>query len=319
MAQRETTLDKDVRKYKEAAYASNTKSAYASQLRKYIDFCNMYNYQSVPASSDVICRYVAHLAQTMCSNSVRQYLNVIRILHLENGYDNPLQDDFALKLVLKGVQRVKGMSVRRKLPITLNILQSICRVLNLDRSQDLAFWSACLIAFFGMLRKSSLFPRKAPEGHMCLSSCTLHSWGLEISLVYSKTVQFQERRPFVALPWNSKDKFLCPVATLLKSLKVAGCCQASDYIFKFIQGSKQHEMTYTLFTTMLRQVLVSLNLSTTEYSGHSFRRGGATCALHAGLPAEVVKAQGDWKSLAYLDYVDQPQSSDRADYISKMY
>lgn len=279
----------------------------------------MYNYQSVPASSDTICRYVAYLAQTMCFNSVRQYLNVIRILHLENGYDNPLQDDFVLKSVLKGIQRVKGVSVKRKLPLTLEILESFCSVLDLGRSQDLTFWSACLVAFFGMLRKSSLFSREAPEGHMCLSNCSLCSWGLQISLLYSKTVQFQERRPFVALPWNNKNKKLCPVSTLLESLKMAGCCQASDYIFTFVQGQKQYGMSYCLFTTMLRQVLTKLNLSTSDFSGHSFRRGGATCGLHAGLPAEVVKAQGDWKSLAYLDYVDQPQGSDRATYISKMY
>lgn len=267
----------------------------------------------------MICRYVAYLAQTMCFNSIRQYLNVIRILHLENGYSNPLQDDFTLKSVLRGVQRVKGVCVKRKLPITLSMLESFCSVLDFDRSQDLTFWSACLVAFFGMLRKSSLFPRESPESHMCLSTCSLYNWGLQISLLYSKTVQFQERRPYIALPWNEKNKKLCPVATLLKSLKLAGCCQASDYIFTFVQGSKQCAMTYSLFTTMLRHVLARLNLSTSEYSGHSLRRGGATCGLHSGLPAEVVKAQGDWKSLAYLDYVDQPDCSDRAAYISKMY
>lgn len=279
----------------------------------------MYNYESVPGSSDTICRYVAYLAQAMCFNSIKQYLNVVHILHLENGFKNPLENDFVLKSVLQGVKRVKGVSVKRKLPITLDILESFCGVLDLSRSQDLTFWSACLVAFFGMLRKSSLFSSEAPKGHMCLGNCTLLDWGLQISLLYSKTVQFQERRPFVALPYNTENKQLCPVSALLKSLKLAGCCQASDYIFTFVQGQKQFKMSYDLFATMLRHVLSRLNLSTAEYSGHSFRRGGATCGLLAGLPAEVIKAQGDWRSLAYLDYVDQPKGSDRAAYILKMY
>ena len=41
-----------------------------------------------------------------------------------------------------------------------------------------------------------------------------------------------------------------------------------------------------------------------DYSGHSFCRRGATHALNCGVMVEIIKAQGNWKSLAYLDYLD---------------
>ena len=40
-------------------------------------------------------------------------------------------------------------------------------------------------------------------------------------------------------------------------------------------------------------------------SSHSFRRGGAVWLLSCKVPGEVIKVMGDWKSKAYLAYLDQ--------------
>ena len=37
-------------------------------------------------------------------------------------------------------------------------------------------------------------------------------------------------------------------------------------------------------------------------SRHSLRRGGATWAPSSGIPGEIDKAMGDWKSVCYLVY-----------------
>lgn len=319
MEKSEVSLDREVQKYRLAAYAESTKTAYKCQLKKYISFCERYSYQPVPVTSQVLCRYVAFLADTMCPTSIKQYLNVIRIIHLENGYENPLQGDFYLKSVLKGVERIKGNFVSRKLPITVEILLSFLTVIDLQKSKNLTFWSASLVAFYGMLRKSSLFPRSSCKNHMCLSNCTLEDWGIKIVLSYSKTIQCQERRVYVALPWNRKDSRLCPVTTLLRALKLSGCCQASDYIFSYIEKGEKFHMTYELFSSMLKAVLTGLKLPLADYSGHSYRRGGATHALHSGVPSEVICAQGDWQSLSYLDYIDQSAAKDRAQFMQMMY
>jgi site-specific recombinase XerD len=81
MAQSQTLLDKDVERYKKAAYADSTKAAYRCQLKKYLNFCKSYGVQSIPVSSQTLCRYVAFLAQNMRPSSIKQYLNVIRVLH----------------------------------------------------------------------------------------------------------------------------------------------------------------------------------------------------------------------------------------------
>ena len=46
-----------------------------------------------------------------------------------------------------------------------------------------------------------------------------------------------------------------------------------------------------------------------NYSGHSFRRGGATFAFHGGAPVELISLQGDWSSETVLLYIAQSLES----------
>ena len=47
-----------------------------------------------------------------------------------------------------------------------------------------------------------------------------------------------------------------------------------------------------------------MGLNVEQYAGHSFRRGGATFAMRCGVPVELIKIQGDWKSNAYERYLE---------------
>ena len=44
---------------------------------------------------------------------------------------------------------------------------------------------------------------------------------------------------------------------------------------------------------------------------HSFRRGGASFAFECNVPAELIKFQGDWRSDAYLVYLEMSSSQKR--------
>lgn len=46
-----------------------------------------------------------------------------------------------------------------------------------------------------------------------------------------------------------------------------------------------------------------------SYSIHSFRRGAATFSFDLGLDPLLIKAQGGWKSDAYLEYISLPLKS----------
>ena len=79
------------------------------------------------------------------------------------GLPNPLFDNWYHKSLLTGIKRVLGDKVHQKLPITLDILKGIYHTLNVNSSYDASFWAVCLIAFFGMFRKSHLLPISASK------------------------------------------------------------------------------------------------------------------------------------------------------------
>ena len=82
-------------------------------------------------------------------------MNVIRVVHLEAGLPNPLENNWQLKCVLKGLQRA-GSGTRAKLPITPSHLRAIRGCLDMGTIADKQFWAATLLCFFGLLRISNV-------------------------------------------------------------------------------------------------------------------------------------------------------------------
>ena len=67
----------------------------------------------IPASSHIICQYVAFLARSLKFTSINSYLNIIALLHKGFGLTNPLTDNWATKSLLTGVKRAKGSTVKQ--------------------------------------------------------------------------------------------------------------------------------------------------------------------------------------------------------------
>ena len=105
----------------------------------------------MPASSQTLCRYVAVLASSLKFNSVKQYLNIVCLLHLEWGLQNLLKDNFCVNNILKGIRHYLGDSITRKKPITPDALL-IPSKLDVTNSFDAAVWAERLIMFYGLLR-----------------------------------------------------------------------------------------------------------------------------------------------------------------------
>ena len=64
--------------------------------------------------------------------------------------------------------------------------------------------------------------------------------------------------------------------------------------------------TYALFLRKLRDHLSLIGIDPTLHAGHSFHRGGASFAYQSGVPIELIKALGDWRSDTILIYLTMP-------------
>lgn len=209
--------------------------------------------------------------------------------------------------ILKGVRRIKSDKSTQKLPITLDILRKIFTKLNLFCSFDRCFWSACLVAFYSFFRKSNLLIPSIdvfdPLRHLCASDVEFTPDGVILSVRWSKVIQFQERTLHIPLP-RIPDSVFCPSNALLGLFIECPAPSRPVPLFRYNEGKSCLPLTQPLFTDRLHSVLKTLGLPHDRYSNHSLRRGGASYALNCGLPVDLIKLQGDWKSNACERYLE---------------
>jgi hypothetical protein len=158
----------EVAAFKRITFAETTKSAYRTHLNTYLRFCLYFGRVTVPADRFTLMSYIALLARPLKPASIGCYLNVIRIIHLEAGLPNPLKENFEVNMIRRGVARQLGVPPQQKLPLTIPILLKIFNVLDMTLPGDLSFWAACLLGFFGLMRKSTLLPKSEMKYENCI-------------------------------------------------------------------------------------------------------------------------------------------------------
>jgi hypothetical protein len=316
----EASLDAQVSTFRRSVYATNTQICYRSHRSAYLAFCAKLGYAPIPATTKTICRYVAMLARTLKYSSIRQYINIIRILHLEWGLSNPLENNVQLSNVLKGVRRQLGDTVNRKLPITPQILRQILSFLHLDKLTDASVWAACLVSFYGLLRRSNVMPAspKSVSASKCIlrEDFTFHEWGIKIVLRHSKTVQFRQHIWDIPLP-RLHNHPLCPVQAIFRAFELSPRAPGQGTAFVVLRDTGNWPLTVNMFIARLRECLHMAGLDPARYAGHSLRRGGASFCYQIGLSAESIRLLGDWKSDCFFQYIEN-SSTTRYNIISTM-
>lgn len=316
----EDVLDGEVAFFTSQAFSINTKRTYRSHRQSYIDFCNRMGYAPVPASSSTICRYAAYLARTLKFNSVKQYLNIIRLMHREWNLPNPLQDNFPLSCTLRGIRRHLGDNVVRKKAITPEMLRQIFKHLNISVSFDATFWAACLTMFYGLLRRSNVLLTSAAtfdvNKHLRRRDISYLPWGVMLHIRWSKVIQFRSRTFELPLP-RLHNNVLCPAQAIFHCQNLADTSNLDTPAFVYKTGSSLKVLTSGQFVGRLRQTLLICGINASEIATHSFRRGGATFCYSTGMSAENIKLLGDWRSSCYQSYIENDTAA-RFDLVKRM-
>ena len=243
------------------------------------------------------------------TQTIKNYLNGVKLLHLYTGHNCPKFNNFQISLVLKGVARMNPHTPKRVLPITPTILLQIHSLLSKNDSFEASIWCAFIFGFFLMARKSNLVPKTEhsfdPDKHLCRNNIFFNESGLIVVFRWSKTNQFGERIiqvPITAIP-NSP---LCPVQAYTNMITLVPANERSPAFVYYNKKGKLKTITHQLFTATLRKMLTRCGIQPESYSGHSFRRGGASWAFSKGVPGELIQIHGDWHSDAYKLYFSLP-------------
>jgi hypothetical protein len=82
--------------------------------------------------------------------------------------------------------------------------------------------------------------------------------------------------------------------------------QDQDPAFFIPQGKRKIPVSYHNWQSWLKYLIEASGRNPAKFASHSFRRGGASFAFQAGVPVEIIKILGDWKSDAFYHYLQVP-------------
>ena len=130
----------------------STRKTYSASQRRFLEFCYWSgrihdNGSPLPDNEETLMLFAADLSQKFKASPVKVYLSGVRSLHIEQGYNNPLENCFRLERVLRGIKRCQETGTRQRFPITISILRKLYQILNFNDYTNALFWAACLTGF----------------------------------------------------------------------------------------------------------------------------------------------------------------------------
>ena len=252
--------------------------------------------------------FATHLAKRIKPQSIQVYLAAIRSLHVANGYPNPLQPGLKLKQTLRGIERKHFKPPKQKLPLTFDILCEIRPFINYASFNDLAYWTAMTTAHFLMLRASEFTLRKGelfdPTIHLTAADVQFHTspQGKEYLSFRIKKSKTDQRKQGITLYTAHTGHKVCAVCAMKTYLSLRSP-KTNISLFHLANHSPVSREELLAFISHL---LILIGINPSQYSGHSFRIGGATSASLAGLTDYEIKLLGRWNSDCYKRYIRSP-------------
>ena len=256
-------------------------------MLSYLSFCV---YQPLPAAALTLNRYASFLERSPSASSIPAYLNAVRILQLEHGLTHPTKNNFLLATTLRGIKRLKGLTVLQKKPITPQILLAFKSHLNLDNPLHATFWAVCLVVSLASYVKrichakvSHSFTRpNTSVGETYSSLLTGPSLSIDGRRPSNLVSAFQLPLPGVA------QRPLCPYTALRHAFRlVPAPLSGPAFIIPASTGGGLTPLTYGQFDSRLKLLAAKTIIDPSQVSGHSLRSGVATLAFQAQIPAEL--------------------------------
>jgi hypothetical protein len=280
----------------------NTQRAYSTRQRTYRSLCRSIGIDpELPITERRLCAVCILFTQSNRITGLPGFLSAVNHYVLALGH-SPLPRGPLFDRVRAGLANWYGDTNFHEpsKAITSAALSTIHPRLDLASFTDARDWCACLFAFFGLLRIKE---------YTCSGLLTQHvtaaPWGINLSIPFSKTSLIPTSVAIIR-----RDDALCPVAAFSAyTALVPPRFREPGLPFFLHSPSSTTPLSDVTFTRAFRRwIRDHLQEPPDDYSGHSFRRGGATAMQLAGVPESTIAAHGRWKSLAYRTYFDVQHS-----------
>ena len=283
-------------------YTKESAANVLSGIRQFFYFTLHYKLTPIPAKVDTLVCFLEFMARTVGHPHLKHLLSAVKFMHEALDETFPV-NSFQIDTTMQGLKRRLAKVPFQVLPLTPAILKKMFSHLDMSLLHDRALWCAYLLSFYGLLRKSSSVPKSSNYDVNKVLVRRNVSVDIQNNMVYlylghGKTNNFCTRDVMIPIPGNS-DPAMDPVRHL-HALFTSVNANPNDPAFSYYRGKF---INYTSFTSKLKILLKKAGFDPSLYSGHSFRRGGATFLHQCGGTALMIQASGDWSSQCFTRYL----------------
>lgn len=277
-------LPAPVAEFIQDSLATNTRRAYASDLRKFKDWGGV-----LPATDRMIAAYLADHAFSRAPATLTRWLTSLSKAHRAAGLDDPTGSELVVA-TLRGIRRRRGHASDQAKPLLRDDLFAVLDSLG-SGMKDIRDRALLLVGFAGGFRRSELVA-------LDIADIEPDRQGLIITIRRSKTDQYGEGRR-IGIPHGRSRH--CPVKTLEAWLEASGITEGP--VFRRV-NRHGHVLNQRLsgeaVSIVLQQRLRDIGYDPAGYSGHSLRAGFATSAAQAGASSWKIRQQTGHASDAML-------------------
>lgn len=275
------------KKYIESSKAANTKKAYQTDWRHFLDWCNQHNVISMPADPQTISDYIADLAdQGYKPSTIQRRIASISQAHQMAGYDSPTQTA-TVRTTWQGIRRELGMAPKQKKAASIEIIKAMCQTIpdTLIGHRDRAL---LLIGFASGSRRSELVSLNVEDVEFSHEGVTLH-------IRRSKTDQ-EGRGRKVGIKFGSHPQ-TCPVRALQKWITESGITAGALFRKVDRHGNVKERLTGDGVAYIIKRICKQAGFNPKDFAGHSLRRGFITTAHRNKKSEYVIMKQTGHKSI----------------------
>jgi integrase len=267
-------------------------------LGQWEEFCWAFARQpAYPVYDFLLGPFLVQWADRNHSSKVQWLVSAIKCEALEaHGQDFDAYLKRYIARVRRGLEKLYAPVVKRKMPMTLDRLEATLHTFDLGDPWDLQLLTMAYVAHDGLLRACELV-------NLRWEDVTMEEDGtVRLTIRESKVSMVAEEAVFS--PYERYGVDFCG-ATLLKwymeHRASTGPARPSGWVFPSATRAK---LPKTRFVAAFQAKLVRAALpGHDDFSGHSFRAGGATDLFDGGAPSRIVQLCGRWRSEAYLLYI----------------
>lgn len=277
-------LNEEVAEYVRVSISDNTRRAYLSDLRHFVDWGG-----EIPATDVMIANYLAAHAGLLSVATLSRRVASISKAHTSRGLQSPTVSDL-IKTTLRGIKRTHGKPQRISAPLLVEDLMRIMGLLG-DGARDARDRALLLIGFAGGFRRSELVALDVEDIRHVRQ-------GMILTIRRSKTDQAGTGRE-IGIPL-ARGRF-CPVKSLEAWLQLAGI--EDGPIFRSVDKHgriSEGRLSPEAVAGVVKARVAEIGLDPTDYSGHSLRAGLATSAAMAGVSSLDIRKQTGHASDAML-------------------